>query len=366
MSEDSKPPKIVVAGAGSVGCFVGGVIASKGGDVRFLARSRIASMLLTHGLTVTDLDGMHQRIAVNDLKLSTDPTILAGADIILVTTKSDATTEIADLIKQFAQPSAKVVSLQNGVRNAETLRTQLPGYDVRAGVVPFNVITAGDGRFHRGVEGKIAIEAGDGDLAATLTTPSLRFYESDAIANIQWGKLLINLNNALNALSGLPLREQLLDRAWRRVFADQIREALPALNAKGIKPISPFPVPFALFATLLNLPTRIYKIIAATSLRVDPKARSSMWEDLQRRRKTEIDELQGAVIAICEEGGFSSALNQRVLSHIRAAETVNAGSPALTPEAVRNPETVRGEDNTPGSDDAPAETVLEKDDAADV
>ena len=49
---------------------------------------------------------------------------------------------------------------------------------------------------------------------------------------MQWGKLLVNLNNALNALAGLPLRQQLAQRTWRRLFADQIAEGLAALGRR--------------------------------------------------------------------------------------------------------------------------------------
>ena len=68
------------------------------------------------------------------------------------------------------------------------------------------------------------------------------------IAGVQWGKLLVNLNNAINALSGLPLREQLAQRGWRRLFADQIAEGLMAVRAEGIRPVSSTPVPARLDA----------------------------------------------------------------------------------------------------------------------
>ncbi len=54
---------------------------------------------------------------------------------------------------------------------------------------------------------------------------------------VQWGKLLLNLNNAINALSGLPLRDQLSQRAWRAILAAQIAEALQMTKAAGIAPV---------------------------------------------------------------------------------------------------------------------------------
>lgn len=58
----------------------------------------------------------------------------------------------------------------------------------------------------------------------------------DNIEAVQWGKLLINLGNAINALSDLPLLTQLQDRAWRQLMADQMAEALRILSTAGIKP----------------------------------------------------------------------------------------------------------------------------------
>jgi ketopantoate reductase len=73
------------------------------------------------------------------------------------------------------------------------------------------------------------------------------------IDGVQWGKLLLNLNNALNALSGLPLRRQLGSRPWRQLFADQLAEALAAVRAEGIRPVSPTPIPPALDAAAAAL-----------------------------------------------------------------------------------------------------------------
>ena len=103
--------------------------------------------------------------------------------------------------------------MQNGVGNVGVLRERLPGRIVLGGMVPFNVISAGQGRFHRSTPGDIVIEADDEATAERLSVPGLRLRATDNIAGVQWGKLLVNLNNALNALAGLPLRRQLALRA---------------------------------------------------------------------------------------------------------------------------------------------------------
>src|SRR5260221_202594 len=114
-----------------------------------------------------------------------------------------------------------VSSLQNGVGNAAVLREKLPGRSVLAGMVPFNMQAIGEGRFHRATSGDIVVERDAADTAAALSVPGLRLRATANITGVHWGKLVLNLNNALNALSGLPIRAQLAQRPWRMVMADQ-------------------------------------------------------------------------------------------------------------------------------------------------
>ncbi|MCE9657972.1 MAG: 2-dehydropantoate 2-reductase [Burkholderiales bacterium] len=328
-------PTVVVAGAGAIGCFVGGQLAAAGHDVRFLGRPRIVDELGRHGLTLTDRDGAERRVAPGELKLAVDPAVLAAADVVLVTVKSGATREIAASILQHAPAGAAIVSLQNGIDNAALLQQALPGRKVIAGMVPFNVAALGDGRFHRGTDGRIVIDATGSVLAGALATPLLPIETHADMVAIAWGKLLLNLNNALNALAGVPLREELANRDWRRVLAACIDEALAALRAAGIRPAKVGALPPALIPKVLRLPDALFRLVAAAQLRIDPKARSSMLDDLVQGRVTEIDQLQGRVVALAAEKGTPAPVNRAVLALVKSAEAKGAGSPRLSPSDVR-------------------------------
>jgi len=206
---------------------------------------------------------------------------------------------------------------------------------VLAGMEPFNVIALGEGRFHRSTSGDIVIEQDEAVTANQLSVPGLKLRPSPDIAGVQWGKLLVNLNNALNALADLPLRQQLAQRAWRRLFADQIAEGLAAIKAEGIKTVSSTPIPAGLTPHLLRLPDAIFAILLARTMKIDPEARSSMWEDLQRGRRTEIDYLQGVITAIADRRGLQVPLSRRVVALIKSAEAAGKGSPGLTPDQIR-------------------------------
>jgi 2-dehydropantoate 2-reductase len=326
---------IGVAGAGSIGCFVGGMLAAGGRRVALLARPRVIQEIEAGGLRLTSFEGLDRNIAANQLTLSEDPKVFADAAVVLVTVKSTDTPKIAEAIARHAPADAVVVSLQNGVGNVSVLRERLPGRRVLAGMVPFNVVAPGRGRYHRATSGDIVVEQDDAGTAEQLTVPGLRMRATGNIAGVQWGKLLLNLNNALNALADLPLRQQLAQRAWRRLFADQMAEGLAAIKAEGIKPVSSTPIPAGWMPALLRLPDAVFAVLLGGSMKIDPEARSSMWEDLQRGRATEIDYLQGVITAIADRHGLQVPLSRRIVTLIKNAEAVGKGSPRLTPEQIR-------------------------------
>jgi 2-dehydropantoate 2-reductase len=327
---------IVVAGAGSIGCFIGGMLAAAGRRVALLGRARVIEEIENNGLTVTSFEGFERKIAGRQIMLSDDPRILSSAGTVLVTVKSADTAEVAEVIVRHAPGDAIVVSLQNGVGNVPLLRSRLPGRTVLAAMVPFNVIASGEGRFHRATSGDIVVERDEADTAGRLSVPGMTMRRSADIVGVQWGKLLVNLNNAINALSGLPLREQLAQRAWRMLLADQIAEGLKAVRAEGIRSASASPVPMSLTPHLLRLPDSLFAMVLGRTMKIDPRARSSMAEDLRRGRRTEIDYLQGVITAIADREGLQVPLSRRIVALIKRAEAAGEGSPRLTPAEIRS------------------------------
>jgi 2-dehydropantoate 2-reductase len=326
---------ICIAGAGSIGCFVGGLLAGAGRNVALLARGRVLAEIAATGLRLTSVEGLERRIAPDQFHASDDPALLRDAGVVLVTVKSADTTAMAELIAQYAPVDAVIVSLQNGIDNVAALRARLPGRRVLAAMVPFNVIARGDGKFHRATSGDIAIERDPSDIAAQLSVPGLKLRPVGDIVGVQWGKLLVNLNNALNALSGLPLREQLAQRDWRRLFADQIAEGLAILRADGIKPVAATPLPPSWMPPLLRLPDALFEFALGRTMKIDRNARSSMADDLQRGRRTEIDYLQGVIVKIAEGRGLDAPLSRRIEALVKQAEAAANGSPGLSPEEIR-------------------------------
>jgi 2-dehydropantoate 2-reductase len=108
-----------------------------------------------------------------------------------------------------------------------------------------------------------------------------------------------------------------------------------AIKAEGIRPVSSTPIPAGWTPYLLRLPDAIFETLLGRTMKIDPEARSSMWEDLQRGRRTEIDYLQGVITEIADRRGLQVPLSRRIVELVRQAEASASGSPGLTPDQIR-------------------------------
>lgn len=314
-------PCIAVFGAGSIGCYLGGRLAASGSRVILIGRPYQADILDKHGLTLSDHEGYRAFLPPAAVMFSTDPGAAAGADLVLITVKSGSTEAAARALEFFLKKTAVVVSLQNGLRNATLLAQKLPAQTVLGGVVGFNVMQPAPGHFHQGSDGDLHVEH------SPLLTPFLPAFDAaglplelvDAIAPVQWARLLFNLNNAINGLSGLPLRRELEQLPYRRVLAAAQREALALLRRRGQPVARLTPLPAAWIPGLLELPDGLFRLLARGLLAIDPMARSSLLEDLDAGRRTEVGELQGEVLRLARELHERAPVNARLLELVQAA-----------------------------------------------
>lgn len=311
---------ICVYGAGSVGCYVGGRLAASGSEMVLVGRERLARHITEHGLTLTDWRGAELRVPAP--RYETAPDSVAEADLVLVTVKSADTGEVGEQLAGRLRPGAVVVSFQNGLRNAEVLGDRLPGVPVLPGIVGCNVVNRGAGRFHCATEGALEAQrhATMDKVAAAFERAGLPLVQHADMVGPQAAKLLLNLNNAVNALSGRPLTEQLSQRAYRRCLALAQREALAVYAAAGLTPARLTPLPPRWMPALLGAPDAVFTRVAGRMLAIDPLARSSMWEDLEAGRTTEVDYLNGEVVALARKHGRQAPVNQRLVDLVHEAE----------------------------------------------
>jgi 2-dehydropantoate 2-reductase len=327
--------RIAILGAGSVGCFIGGAWMTSGLKVSFIGRPRIARDIRDHGLVLTDYSGWRVELGADEVDYACVPDALGEADIIALCVKSGATADAARDIAAHGRDGALVVSFQNGISNFELLAQALGHrFQVARGMVPFNVAYLGDGRFHKGVAGHLYAEdrAETRALAKHLAAGPGALRLSRDMPGLAWGKLLINLNNAVSALSGRTLVEELRQRDYRRVVAASQREGLRLLRRARIRPAKVGPVPPRLLPWVLGSPDWLFNSLFIKRWKIDPHARSSMADDLTHGRKTEIDMLNGELVRLAATLGAKAPVNERIVELVRKAED---GAPPWSPAALR-------------------------------
>ncbi|MBA3502676.1 MAG: 2-dehydropantoate 2-reductase [Myxococcota bacterium] len=308
---------IAIFGAGAIGCWVGGKLAAGGADVTLIGRARVMNQL-AHGLRISEIDGDERTVRVRTSVQASDA---ARAAITLVTVKSAQTAEAGAALDAVLPDGAVVISLQNGVRNAGVLRAALPRRRVLAAMVPFNVVKKGDG-YHRASSGglKIDDDAAALPFVAACHAAKLPIEMRDDMLAVQWSKLVLNLNNAINALCGLPLAEELSQKPFRRCLAAAQQEAFELLAAAQIPIARVTPIPPRWQPRLLQMPDRLFQLLLPRIVPIDPTARSSMYDDLESKRPTEIDYLQGEVVELARRLGRGAPVNAALVKLVREAE----------------------------------------------
>ncbi|MEM7158435.1 MAG: 2-dehydropantoate 2-reductase [Myxococcota bacterium] len=331
--------QIGVLGAGAIGGYLGLCLSAAEGAVTLVGRrSLVEQRERLHAVT---LEGREHRPG-EPLVVTEDPSVLSDMDVVLVTVKSQATTEAAQTIAKHAKPGATVVSFQNGLGNAVTLRETL-GDRVVAGMVAFNVFREDEGaRFRQATRGALVAGLGTGPHVQTMKSlaasfaplgPALSLRED--IDDVLAGKLLLNLNNGICAVTGLPIAQSLMSPDARWCLSRCMLEGLAAVRAAGYKPRSVLGLPPWIIARLVRLPNAILLRIAKRMVSADPSARSSTLQDLDAGKPTEIDELNGAIVALSRSHQLPCPANSTVVEIVRQLEASTPPLPFVEPAQLR-------------------------------
>ena len=206
------PGDVLVMGAGTIGCFIGGCLAAAGVPVllrRPPARARGA------GAARPDAHRPRRRrraLPPAALQLPSRCPPASRPALVLLTVKSGATARRRPSSARRCRPARRCSRCRTASRTRAAAQAAAPTLHVLPGMVPYNVAEIGPGAFHRGTAGRLAAQD---DAALRPWLPRVRARRradrpARRHAPMQWGKLLLNLNNPVNALSGLPLRAQLL------------------------------------------------------------------------------------------------------------------------------------------------------------
>ncbi len=297
----NKPLKVAVMGAGAVGCYFGGMLARAGHDVVLIARPEHVQAIQRNGLRMeTRTFDEHVRIAA-----STEPSAVQGAELVLFCVKSTDTESAGAQLKPHLAPAALVLTLQNGVDNAERLRTVLPPRQVAAAVVYVATEMAGPGHVKHHGRGELVIEPSSTSdaVARALVAAGVPTEISDNVRGALWMKLVINCAyNAISAIAQRPYGENVRSEGIREVMRDVVDECVAVARAEGVQ--LPGDVDAAVGKIIQTMPTQS----------------SSTAQDLARGKRTEIDYLNGLIIRRGQALGIATPANRVLWALVKLLE----------------------------------------------
>ncbi|MGJ7579733.1 ketopantoate reductase family protein [Variovorax sp. RHLX14] len=295
------PLRVAVMGAGAVGCYYGGLLARAGHDVVLIGRASHVEAVSRSGLHIeTGTFDEHVK-----LDASTEPDAVAGADLVLFSVKSGDTETTGADIRPHLMPDALVLCLQNGVDNADRLRTVLPPDRVAAAVVYVATEMAGPGHVRHHGRGELVIEPSHASVAvaAALTAAGIPTQISDNVRGALWFKLIVNCAyNALSAITQLPYGRVVAGEGVKDVMRDVVDEVMAVASAEGVR------LPGDAHAAVEQL------------VKTMPAQSSSTAQDLARNKRTEIDYLNGLVVRRGAALGIATPVNRTLWALVKLLE----------------------------------------------
>jgi 2-dehydropantoate 2-reductase len=318
--------KIAILGAGAMGSLFGGKLSAvEGCRVLLYDIDRDHMNQIARQGLVIESAGASPALTVHP-EATSSPERVRGADVLIVFVKANATAEVAARFSRLAGPAALAVTLQNGLGNEEILRTYFGAARTAAGVTSEGATFLGPGRIRHAGQGSTHLAMSDRNnprlrpLVSLFNSAGFETHVAEEVDSLIWSKLIVNVGiNALTALLGLP-NGRLPDLEQARVLmAELVAEAAAVASALGIR---------LTFADPLESVLQVARRTAAN--------RSSMLQDFDRNRPTEIDMINGAVVREAEKLGIPVPVNRTVTRLIRALETARLerretapGGPAL-------------------------------------
>jgi 2-dehydropantoate 2-reductase len=319
MSSSENWPRIAVIGAGAVGGYFGGMLARAGAPVVMIGRPAFADAIRKNGLL---LDTLQFKETVR-VEASTELAAARGADLVLFCVKTTDTESTARSLAPLLPSSATVVSLQNGVDNAEKLRAA--GIDAFSAVVYVAASVPEPGRVKHVGRGDLVIgprNARSEKFAALFERAGVACRISDNIDGELWTKLIWNC--ALNAISALGRAKYGLiaeSEDARKVVATVVNEVLAVASAARIQ-LPGVETPQAGLAGALKIATQMSGAISSTG------------QDLMRGKRTEIDSLNGYISRRGAELGVLTPVNHALYALVKLAEENNELSARSKPAAT--------------------------------
>lgn len=300
--------KICVVGPGAIGCLFASFLRQAGCDITLLDKNPDrAKFILRKGVTVTGIGG-RRRVGI---PATADAASIGTCDLVLIAVKSYDTEVAARSALPLLGTGAVFLTLQNGLGNAETIASVVGGKNVLAGttaqganlVSPGHVVHAGVGDTFVGeLSGRISERARR--VANLLSSCGIPAKACRGINNQIWGKLVINAGvNPLTVILQCRNGQILENPHSRQLLHLLVEEAASVARKRGIR------LPYR------NSSAQAEKVASLTAENI-----SSMLQDIRRGKRTEIDYINGAVVAGAKRCSVSAPFNLFALHLVKALQ----------------------------------------------
>jgi 2-dehydropantoate 2-reductase len=307
MSEPAAWPKIAVVGAGAVGGYFGGMLARAGASVVMIGRAPFVEAVTKNGVL---LDTLHFKESVR-VQAAIELESVRGAEVVLFCVKTTDTAETARALAPLLARDVIVISMQNGVDNAEQIRAA-SGIDALGAVVYVAASVPHPGTIKHVGRGDLVIgprNARTERLASLFEPAGVPCRISDNIEGELWTKLTWNCAlNAISALGRAKYGQIAASEDARKVVAEIVDEVLAVARAANIHPPG-LEDPKAALAGALKVAAQMSEALSSTA------------QDMLRNKRTEIDSLNGYISRRGAQLGVPTPVNHALYTLVKLAES---------------------------------------------
>ena len=302
--------KIAIIGAGAMGCLYGSILSSHCEVTLFDAAPAVVDAINAHGILCTEPDGQERRCKLT-ARLSGDCGNEAYALVILFV-KDLYSRAALEANRALIGSETLLLSLQNGMGNEEIMRDFAAPERILLGTTKHNCVTRDAGVIYHSGSGitYIGFPAGNRaaaeKVAALFNGCGLEADVIDSVKHLLWEKLFLNMTvNPLTALIDAPIGAIATDPHLRELARALIDEAVAVAAADGEQ----FDAP-SVFSALIRSAEKL------------STGKASMCQDLERKRRTEIDFINGAVVRLGQKYNVPTPRHEVIVSLIHAKEEV--------------------------------------------
>jgi len=317
--------KIAVIGAGAIGSVVGGLLSKGREDVTLIGRKPHIYAIRHSGLMLAGPSGKRIIEVKATGKLDFKP------DLVLLTVKTQDVAPSINEIKPFLS-GVPVVTMQNGVQSDDIVAGILGKENIISCVVAMGSIFLEPGKVSYSYpSGKTALLIGDPfspnrnrlQIISVLLNKALPTEISEDIRGAHWTKLIMNLNNAVMAVRGLPMQECSQYPQIRKLNINLMKEGFKVIKRTGIK-LAPVPgIPLFLMKTMVWIPLPISSFVLKSKIKSYGKlpVLGSTLQSIKRGKNTEIDYLNGEIVKLGKKNGIPTPVNSLIVELVHQTET---------------------------------------------